>query len=163
MNMKKLAAGLTTVFALATGSGFAAADTPTVAAASISNFNDHTKDVVLERNLKRDIRNEPVLIKKEDGRYLVHEPTKLFEGGGVGKLQSYNKNSLVEKFGPVEDIRTLEQYKADAAILAKTPGLGPKLSENAFDMGTRLKDIQSDLKASGETLAPPTSKNKPSL
>lgn len=165
MSMKKLAASLVATFALVAGTGFAAADTQKaeVSKTAIANFNDHTKDVVLKRNLDRDIQNEPVLVKKDDGRYLVHEPTSFYEGGGVGKLQSYNKDALVKKFGPLENIRTLDQYKADAAILKSTPGLGPKLADNAFDMGTRLKDIQLDLKAAGETLAAPTAKNKPSL
>ncbi|MDB5490498.1 MAG: hypothetical protein JWO78_347 [Micavibrio sp.] len=161
MDKKNLAAALTTAFALATGAGSALAaepvkqqSKPQISTSQVANFNDHAKGVVFQRNLERDIRNEPILIKEAAGRYLVHEPTALFEGGGVGKLQSYNKEELEKKFGPSEGIRTYQQYRADADILKATPDLGAKLSDNAFDMGTRLKDLHGDMKAAGETYGP---------
>jgi hypothetical protein len=162
MDTRKLAVSLTTAFALAVGAGNAAAE-PQATPAQIADFNNHTKDAVLLRNVNRDIRNEPILIKETNGRYLVHEASNMFgafNGDGVGKLASYSKEELTKKFGPVENIRTYEEYRADANILKKTPGLGSKLSDNSIDMGTRLKDVQSDMKAAGETFTQPVRKNK---
>lgn len=173
MDTKKLAASLTTAFAFATGAGTVAAAEPVQASPKVdviksatSNFNDHSKAVVFQRNLERDFRTQPILMKQENGRYLVHEPTlgsSLFggiNGERTGSLKSYSKDDLEKAHGPVDQIQTFDQFKKDAEVLRKTPGLGPKLSDVAFDMGTRLDDIKGDMKAAGETFQPAPRKSE---
>jgi hypothetical protein len=158
MVQKNLVAGFVAIFAMAAAGQEVAAQTPApapqtnVTASAVANFNDHAKGVVFQRNLERDVREEPLLIKQDKGRYLVHEPAGVFDfGEKFGKLKSYNQDELLKEHGPIENIRTYQQYKEDADILKKTPGLGRNLAENSFDMQTRLKDIESDMKKAGES------------
>ena len=161
--MKNKAAGFVAAFTLAAlGIGNAEAaepKTPEVQTAQqvkplTADFNDHSKGVVFQRNLERDVQDEPLLVKVQNGRYLVHEASGILgtlQGEGVGRLKSYSQEALVKEHGPLENIRTYEQYKADADVLKKTPGLGPKLADSAIDMQTRMRDLEADMKTAGES------------
>lgn len=168
---ENLAVGLAFTVA-AMGTGLAAAE-PVQAvkpAASqpaksiVDDFNNHSKAAVFYRNLDRDVSREPLLIKQENGRYLVHESSGLLgplTSDGAGVLKSYNKEELVNEHGSLDKIRTYDQFKADSEVLSKTPGLGRNLSENSDFMGFRLKEIQADMKAAGESFAQSGPKNIP--
>ncbi|MCC6598205.1 MAG: hypothetical protein IT559_05410 [Alphaproteobacteria bacterium] len=137
---------------------------------NLRNFNDHSKGVVFQRNLEREVGREPLLVKVDanaDGskQYVVHESTGVnlaeiwsrLNGNRAneGELKSYNEEEFTNKFGNAENMRTYDQYKADLDILRTTPGLGRNLAENKEIMKFRSQEIELDIKEAGELVVAP--------
>jgi hypothetical protein len=134
------------------------------------NFNNHSKASVLNRNFERDVTGEPIIVREENGRYWVHENLTMGErlSSAWDSVASLVDGRSVERFGkiveyasrdemvlalrlPLEEIRTLGQYRADSEILHVTDGLGPELDGNSTDMRTRIADIEADMRKAGLT------------
>ena len=119
------------------------------------DFNNSVKCAVFYRNLDRDVGDEPLIVKQENGRFLVHEDSGLFGKfgeDGESRLAWYaDKEQLEARHGNVEDIRTYDQYKTDSEVLTATPGLGRNLSENSEIMKFRIKELNDDMQKAGES------------
>lgn len=144
---------------------------------NLKDFNDHSKGAVFYRNLQTDVVAEPLLVRADtnpDGSksYLVHEDrgrlasfVDFIKGNpdNEGDLKRYNTAELDEKFGGIENMRTLEQYKQDYNILKETSGLGRELASNKDLMGFRIEEIGKDLAQAGETPVPKANINAQAL
>jgi hypothetical protein len=123
-----------------------------------SNFNENSLAAVINRVNAIDVLQEPLLIKVEGGRYVVHERTGIEFLSRMGMDQrddivSYGPDEFAEKYGD-RRLMTYDQYVYDQKTLSnnRMDGSITELTRSQFQyMDARIEEIQKDMAEAGET------------
>lgn len=130
------------------------------------NFNECSLKAVIDRVNGINVLEEPLLIKAEDGRYLVHEHTSLFDlDRNRDNVVSYSQDEFQQEYGDTS-LMTYDQYVDAQKILSdnRLNGLIDETTRSQFQyMEDRIEEIQRDMADAGERFEVSAPQNTPGI